>query len=827
MGIKKTNITIGPVKKYSVDEPEYINAEDRLTGNITSANELGSSQINDYLNLTSGTIFNKNLQSDDSWNKQINEADFVDANEFEPLQGNAHLQGSKQYKVNGKDDTKSSTMAFAEKATDLDYSLAQGKKELTKIDEKEWLATPHASAKNGDSYTTKESDDFAITLGGNKIQDAQGNEIAERFKDSQLAGLGMGSVQSLAADFGSMNFWGNHENGKFSDIVDLKSKKYKNIHPHAMNGIYSTVNNLVGIAGAMYVGSLGKSEASNLIDDTLTSFVGGLNIAGMVEQAGGLSERMPTGEEIANLIAATYLTIQSSKPGTYIKDRGAQFNFITGDNYNGLEAKDGKSKNSVLSKVGGVVNKASNFMSKLNVSNAIKQIAGSGQAAVDASSDKDRLIHHYARADSDSGPYAEIQSLYYGNAPSALENRSVSKQEGSVHIISVAPPGQNLRTNGKAYTAYTESNFRDGVKYRAEVFNRVNKVFRQIGSLYVEPFYGKRGSLSCFEIPFEFNPVINEGGQIAEYQKEEIFGRLNSLRSYIRSDSSEVTIETTYIATSPNGEIDEENDDWLNGWMTDWTPSKLQQIERQLRALTLPYIGRENSEFVRPPTVRIKMHTRQASLAGDQSKTQEASNIEYVGDLFKYPNADGLIVTNTIDQITREKRYVVTNVSFSPINENWGNNYINEYIAKHNSMYKVDPDFRGWDADGNNVKDDLNYDWQGYRRYGFKVNITLAETTRNFLDVLPNYWDYVGGLKLQGTATYTPRYEANEVNENTSEVPFNSKFLLKKIADKYNNLEDYDKDGDGSKLGLESKGTANIFAFFYNKGNRIEKATKE
>lgn len=247
---------------------------------------------------------------------------------------------------------------------------------------------------------------------------------------------------------------------------------------------------------------------------------------------------------------------------------------------------------------------------------------------------------------------------------------------------------------------------------KAQIFNRVNNKFREIGGLYIEPFYNG-GQLQCFEIPFEFNPTISEGGAVANYTSEEVLGRILKIRSYISSDASTVTINAKYFVTSNNSNT---SDGWLAGWMKDWTVDRLKIVENQYRSLTLPYI--KDANFVRPPIVRIKM--RGASAESGSRTIGDATDEAYgltVGDLFRYPSVDDRMqITTHFDGKTRDKRYVVTNVNISPLDTNsFGNSY-----GYH----------------------ELNERFSTIKRNGFEVSLTLVETTKNFLDLIPNYYEY-------------------------------------------------------------------------------------
>ena len=237
-----------------------------------------------------------------------------------------------------------------------------------------------------------------------------------------------------------------------------------------------------------------------------------------------------------------------------------------------------------------------------------------------------------------------------------------------------------------------------------------------LGGLYVEPYYNSydsssddsiiQGSLEQFLIPFQFNPVINDGGYEAKYQTEELMGRLLQVRSYVGTNSNTVTIETKYLITT-DSDLSVDDRYSSNNWMNYWDSKKLYEIERQYRKLVLPFIKSDQGVFVRPPIVRIQL-----------GYNNEKNNLMNVSTLFNYHDiTDCFEVTNTLDGATSEKRYIVTNLQINPIDQN-GFDYYIDYSPESN-----------------------NKGYLSYRR-GFTVSLTLAETTKNFLDTVPNYYNY-------------------------------------------------------------------------------------
>ena len=247
---------------------------------------------------------------------------------------------------------------------------------------------------------------------------------------------------------------------------------------------------------------------------------------------------------------------------------------------------------------------------------------------------------------------------------------------------------------------------------------------KKIGGLYIEPYYSN-GSISVDFIPFEFNPIINDGGLEAKYSTEELMGRILSVRSYVGTDSSTLTLETKYLATA--GKNDKTNEIYSNSWENDWDVDQLMLIENQYRKLVMPFI--KEGIFVRPPIVRIKMWEHEWSNKYDSNKnfkgrTEATSKADadetFVNSLFSYPLDEGdssaLEVTYSLDGFVNEKRYIVTNVSINPIDS-----------EDFSNAYRIDN--------------------KAAVRRGFAVSLTMVETTKNFLDTVPNYYHYDKHLK--------------------------------------------------------------------------------
>ena len=545
-----------------------------------------------------------------------------------------------------------------------------------------------------------------------------GKATANSFKNLQNTVGVVKDAKSLVNGFKSKKdpeFTSNRPGSPDNDFTKLaiaKSEKYKNIKMSSKLGTYNSLANLLGTASGMMVGSLGKSAVSNVIDDMTSKFVGGFGITGIAERLSGALEAMPSAEEIVALNLANYYNMYSARPGRIVTDRYHKYNFITPNGTDNIDgSRNSSSKTSALEKIQNITNKVSNG---INVASSW----------VDGS---------------------KISGLVSKKTESIEDVFDIKK--GGSYIISP----QRVKYESHLQHNKTNAYLTDIVKTAAEKLltgdSRLSKDV--LGGLYVEPYYNSYSgsgdktliekSLENFLIPFQFNPVINDGGYEAKYQTEELMGRLLQVRSYIGTNSNTVTLETKYLITADDrtGNIDYLNttntngkdfDDEIlfnnvyenfdkkeyyskNNWMKYWTPQKLYETERRYRKLVLPFIKSDQGIFVRPPIVRIKF-------GYDESKGHEN-----VSTLFNYHDTtDCFEVTKTLDEATSEKRYIVTNLQINPIDQNGFDYYI---------------DYEG-SSDG----------YLSYRR-GFTVSLTLAETTKNFLDTVPNYYNYSKAVEKQ------------------------------------------------------------------------------
>ena len=509
----------------------------------------------------------------------------------------------------------------------------------------------------------------------NSIRNLQNNVGALKGAKSLVNGL----KSKKEPEFTS-NRPGNPDND-FTKLAIAKSEKYKNIKMSSKLGTYNSLANLLGTASGMLVGSLGKTATSNILDDMTSKFTGGFGIAGIAERLSGALETMPSAEEIVALNLANYYNMYSARPGRVVTDRYHKYNFITPNGTDNIDGSRGSStKTSDLEKIQNITNKISK---RINAAN--RWIDGS-----------------------------KISGFVSKKAETIEDVFDIKK--GGSYIISPQ------RAKHESHLQYNKTNaYLDSIVDAAaeKILTEKSRFLKDVlGGLYVEPYYNsynsdegeKLDSLKQFLIPFQFNPVINDGGYEVKYQTEELMGRLLQIRSYIGTNSNTITLETKYLITAQNTEKIVDYYSSIN-WMKNWNSKKLYEIENQYRKLVLPFIKSDKGIFVRPPIVRIQF-----------GYNNEKNDLMNVSTLFNYHNTDDCFeVTRTLDEATSEKRYIVTNLQINPIDQN-GFDYYIDYSKSSNSHY-------------------LSY------RRGFTVNLTLAETTKNFLDTVPNYYNYSKAVK--------------------------------------------------------------------------------
>ena len=270
--------------------------------------------------------------------------------------------------------------------------------------------------------------------------------------------------------------------------------------------------------------------------------------------------------------------------------------------------------------------------------------------------------------------------------------------------------------------------------------------FNAIGCLYVEPFYNTN-NFSVSSIPFQFNPEIKEGAIKANYEEEKILGRITSARYYINTDSDPVTLTTKYICTCDqdfkgndavaNNTINFGKTHLDKNWHEYWTQNELIKIENAYRSLVFPL--KDGNYMVRPPVVQIyignntenptvrNVLTYPLTMSKDLKESAKSIHEDNKGNRATYFEHSLSFNETSISEENEEseenkikkskkgyfnvKRYVVTSVSIEDLENTNGWNY------------------------------NVNTNIPGTKR-GFIVTLSLSETTRNFLDLVPDFKAY-------------------------------------------------------------------------------------
>lgn len=698
-------------------------------------------------------------------------------------------------------------------------------------DDNNWDSSIRANVDSQDDFLSDDltSDNMSLsTFGkatGNSLKNLVTNKIGVVKDVKKLVGrLTNGEANPEVPD-------GTDYDKKFNYLKALKSEKYRNVKLNSVvGGTYNSLSNLLGFASGMLVGSLGKSSLSNTLDGFTSKFTSGLGIAGMLENVSGAIEAMPTVEEIAALNLARFDTMYEARPGRIVRDRFNRYNFITPNTTDGIDgtvSTSGKDTilNKILGKVNGVASKVTNAMNT-----ASSWLNGSKFTEFIASKDlngNNRLGGDQIGTDGDLKAYTIISeqrdnnfSQYIGSSGS-VNNAVLGKQNGGKQSVRVGLnitdwTGQNyggkygiLGTNpeimdingdakGDVSKKGTDGGWDSKGWSKSDVFNRINSDYRKIGCLYIEPYYND-GNIECFQIPLQFNPTISDGGYEAKYQTQELLGRILSVRSYVGTDSQTVTLETKYIALAPTksdlSSVDEGKESM--NWMYEWDTSQIEKIEQLYRALVMPYMDVTYGTFVRPPIIRLKL---KGYASGGENGVSDnimfaSGNMdaEYVGDLFKYPGStlddDKLLyVSNNLEgKKTREKRYIATALQINPL-EDESLSYA--YFSNTNSV--------------------LSKNW---RRYGFSVNLTLAETTRNFLDIPPSFKEYYKANNSVSVTNYNGNYNYNGSDDKEPDL---GDFTLDKEID---NLENTRLIDDYEDLDIENDAITDVASSFKGTDN--------
>ena len=409
-------------------------------------------------------------------------------------------------------------------------------------------------------------------------------------------------------------------------------------------------------------------------------------------------------------------------------------------------------------------------------------------------------------------------NFWKGNTTELSNEEILALQAVNFDNIYTSKPGVNIKNyDGGNFTApfsTAEANLEDEIKDKFENVNKIIGNYEQyreriigtsnsIGCLYVEPFYNTNSEVTVFSIPFQFNPEIKEGAIKANYEEEKILGRITSARYYINTDSDPVTLTTKYICTCDQdfkgskfyGEM-RFGDNYLDeSWHEYWTQNELIKIENAYRSLVFPL--KDDKYMVRPPVVQvyIRNNTENPTVRnvltypftmtkiGDSSLSESAKSVNGSTTYFEHSlnfnetSAD----KNEKKGYFNVKRYVVTSISIEDLENTNGWNY------------------------------NVNTKIPGTKR-GFIVTLSLSETTRNFLDLVPDFKAYYDAWNItQDKDTDNRMLLKNYASEKIINNGQNTNKLLDSLEKTKN-----DKQGELNNNKIEKK----------DKGKTIKELTK-
>lgn len=360
-------------------------------------------------------------------------------------------------------------------------------------------------------------------------------------------------------------------------------------------------------------------------------------------------------------------------------------------------------------------------------------------------------------------------NFWKGNTTELSNEEILALQAVNFDNIYTSKPGVNIKNYagenfaapfshaGETYDESWGSEIKDLFKNRDATIGNYTQyenrdkigAFDAIGCLYVEPFYNTDNKFSVSSIPFQFNPEIKEGAIKANYEEEKILGRITSARYYINTDSDPVTLTTKYICTCDQDFKDNEGnavnsyDKTINfgkthldkSWHEHWTQNELIKIENAYRSLVFPL--KDGNYMIRPPVVQIYI--------GNNTENPTVRNV------LTYPLTMPKIGDGDLEQSSKSvsgDKYFEHSLSFNETNvskdEKKGYFNIKRYIVTSVTIEDLE-NTNGWNYN-------VNKDIPGTKR-GFIVTLSLSETTRNFLDLVPDFKAYYDIWKPRSDTT--------------------------------------------------------------------------
>ena len=340
-----------------------------------------------------------------------------------------------------------------------------------------------------------------------------------------------------------------------------------------------------------------------------------------------------------------------------------------------------------------------------------------------------------------------LQAVNFDNIYTSKPGVNIKKYDGGNFTAPFSPAGKTYDKKWEDNDIKNLFENRDKTIGNYKQYENRDKIgaFNAIGCLYVEPFYNTN-NFSVSSIPFQFNPEIKEGAIKANYEEEKILGRITSARYYINTDSDPVTLTTKYICTCDqdfkkiepyNNTINFGKTHLDKNWHEHWTQNELIKIENAYRSLVFPL--KDGNYMVRPPVVQIyignntenptvrNVLTYPLTMSKDLKESAKSIHEDDKGNRATYFEHSLSFNETSISEESEEseenkikkskkgyfnvKRYVVTSVSIEDLENTNGWNY------------------------------NVNTNIPGTKR-GFIVTLSLSETTRNFLDLVPDFKAY-------------------------------------------------------------------------------------
>ena len=352
-------------------------------------------------------------------------------------------------------------------------------------------------------------------------------------------------------------------------------------------------------------------------------------------------------------------------------------------------------------------------------------------------------------------------NFWKGNTTELSDEEILALQAVNFDNIYTSKPGINIKNYagenftapfspvGETYDESWEANIKDIFKNRDATIGNYKQYEKRIigtsdaiGCLYVEPFYNASSNVTVFSIPFQFNPEIKEGAIKANYEEEKILGRITSARYYINTDSDPVTLTTKYICTCDqdfkgndtvaSNTINFGKTNLDKSWHEHWTQNELIKIENAYRSLVFPL--KDDKYMVRPPVVQVYI--------GNNTKNPTVRNVlTYPLAMPNKENKNRLEESaQSVDKTTYFKHSLSFNETNAKEDEKKGYFNVKRYVVTSVSIEDLE-NTNGWNYN-------VNTNIPGTKR-GFIVTLSLSETTRNFLDLVPDFKAYYDAWNIE------------------------------------------------------------------------------